>query len=73
MFDVDSNVNDILDAILKDKDADEQIKILRSLYSDVVGHGWVDDDLRNNFLKCACNDYSIEYDAGEDDEDDDEE
>ncbi len=71
MLDVNSDANEILDAILKDKTADEQVKILRVLYSDAVGHGWVDDDLRNNILKHACSDYDIEYDAGVDEEEED--
>ena len=70
MLNVDSDANEVLDAILKDKTADEQVKILRVLYSDAVGHGWVDDDLRNDIFKHACSDYNIEYNAGVDDEDD---
>jgi hypothetical protein len=71
MLDVNSSTHEVLDAILKDKTADEQIKILRELYGDAVGHGWVDDELRDNILASACRDYDVEYNAADEEEDDD--
>lgn len=68
MLNVDSSAEEVMDAILVGKTADEQVKILRSLYSDAVGHGWVDDEVRNSIFKSACNHHGVPYE--EDDEED---
>ena len=73
MLNVNSSSHEVLDEILKDKSVDVQIKILRELYSDAVGHGWVDDELRDNIFASACRDYDVSYTAVADEEDDDDE
>lgn len=68
---VENSVDEILDVILKDKSADEQIKTLRSIYNDAVGHGWVDDELRDSVLSNLCREYNIPYHSVEDEDDTD--
>jgi hypothetical protein len=67
MFNQENSTDEILDAILKDRPLDEQVKILRNLYSDALGHGWVDEELRDTLFSNACKEYDIPYTSMEDD------
>lgn len=70
-FDVDNSADDILEAILKGRPLDEQVKILRNLYTEALGHGWVDEEVRDSIFQSACNDFDIPYRSidGDDEED----
>ena len=73
VFTSENSVDEILDVILKDKSAEEQVTILRSIYNDALDHGWVDEALKDNIMDNLCNEYNIPYRSMDDDDDEEEE
>jgi hypothetical protein len=68
MLNQENSTDEILNAILKDRPLEEQVKVLRGLYGDVADHPWTDEELRDTILSQACKEYDIPYSSMEDDE-----
>lgn len=61
MFDVE-NKQELVEAILKDKPADEQIRILKDLFiNHALCHGWADEELVDNIMSNVAREYGLKY------------
>jgi hypothetical protein len=66
-FNVNTPVDEVLNAILEDRPLFDQVRVLRNLFSSAVNNGWVDEELRDSMLENACKEYGVPYHSALDD------